>query len=321
MALVFLQVQKHIPKQILDPGVHTFRVTAFVGINGEGDEENVITGNTVTFTWNIVVPDTEIILAVDGNDNFLPIPNGGTSTSGFITFAFQAVVDGQPFEVDGFQCSLDGGAFSPCNNGIQEYGPDILVPGTHTFSVRFVDGDSIDPTPATFTWTIIPDTVIDSAVDGDGNELIDDVGPTSTSGSIDFEFSAELDGLPTTVEGFTCELLDEIGPVDCSTGSISFDGLLPGTHTFEVFAFTGDVVDPSPATFTWTIVPDTVIDSAVDGDGNELIDDVGPTSTSGSIDFEFSAELDGLPTTVEGFTCELLDEIGPVDCSTGSIFF
>ena len=124
-----------------------------------------------------------------------------------------------------------------------------------------------------------------------------------------------------TVEGFTCELLDEIGPVDCSTGSISFDGLLPGTHTFEVFAFTGDVVDPSPATFTWTIIPDTVIDSAVDGDGNELIDDVAPTSTSGSIDFEFSAELDGLPTTVEGFTCELLDEIGPVDCSTGSISF
>ena len=90
--------------------------------------------------------------------------------------------------------------FSPCNNGIQEYGPDILVPGTHTFSVRFVDWKcSIydNPTPATFTWTIIPDTVIDSAVDGDGNELIDDVGPTSTSGSIDFEFSAELDGLPT----------------------------------------------------------------------------------------------------------------------------
>ena len=62
-----------------------------------------------------------------------------------------------------------------------------------------------DPTPATFTWDIIPDTVIDSAVDGDGNELIDDLAPTSTSGSIDFEFSAVLDGLPTDVEGFTCE--------------------------------------------------------------------------------------------------------------------
>ena len=81
----------------------------------------------------------------------------------------------------------------------------------HTFSVRFVDGPLVDPTPATFTWDIIPDTIIDSAIDGDGNELIDDVAPTTTSDSIDFTFSAELDGAPTTVEGFTCEL-DETGP-------------------------------------------------------------------------------------------------------------
>ena len=105
-----------------------------------------------------------------------------------------------------------------------------------------------DPTPATFTWTIIPDTVIDSAIDGDGNELIDDVTPTSTSGSIDFDFSAVLDGLPTDVEGFTCEL-DGTGPVACPTGTISFDDLIPGTHTFEVFAFTGDVVESHTCNF------------------------------------------------------------------------
>ena len=94
-------------------------------------------GNTVTFNWNIVVPDTEIILAVDGDENF--IPNGGSSTSNSISFAFQAVVDGQPFEVNGFQCSLDNQPFVTCDeNGFQQYGPDVLEPGTHTFSVRIL---------------------------------------------------------------------------------------------------------------------------------------------------------------------------------------
>ena len=115
-----------------------------------------------------------------------------------------------------------------------------------------------NPTPANFTWSIIPDTVIDSAVDGDGNDLIDEVAPTTTSSSIDFTFSAELDGAPTSVDGFTCEL-DGMGPIDCSSGSILFTGLSPGTHTFAVFAFTGDVEDPTPATFTWTIEEEDVI--------------------------------------------------------------
>ena len=110
--------------------------------------------------------------------------------------------------------------------------------------------------------------------------MIDDITPTSTSGSIDFEFSTVLDGLPTTVDGFICEL-DGTGAGPCPSGSISFDGLLPGSHTFEVFAFTGDVedptsVDPTPATFTWAIIPDTVIESAIDGNGDDLIAEIDP---------------------------------------------
>ena len=51
-----------------------------------------------------------------------------------------------------------------------------------------------------------------------------------------------------------------------------------------------------------------------------MIDDVTPTGTSGSMDFDFSAVLDGLPTDVEGFTCEL-DGTGPVACPNGNNIF
>ena len=69
-----------------------------------------------------------------------------------------------------------------------------------------------------------------------------------------FTFFAELDGEPTIVDGFLCALDGEVE--DCSIGSITYEDLPLGTHTFQVVAFTDDplIADPTPATFTWTIV-------------------------------------------------------------------
>ena len=60
--------------------------------------------------------------------------------------------------VAGFECSLDGNAFSNCattNPGTVSYN-NLAAGQQHTFKVRAVDTqENKNPTPATFTWTII----------------------------------------------------------------------------------------------------------------------------------------------------------------------
>jgi hypothetical protein len=51
-----------------------------------------------------------------------------------------------------FQCSLDAAAFTPCTSPWTVN----VGNGTHTFAVRAIDpGGNIDPTPASFTWTVV----------------------------------------------------------------------------------------------------------------------------------------------------------------------
>jgi Tol biopolymer transport system component len=104
------------------------------------------------------------------------------STSADDTPVFQFISDEQG---SSFECSLDGGAFLPCD------APDELRPlsdGEHTFAVRAIDAaGNTDPTPATRTFTVGTNpnrkclgraTTIDGTVDADtlpgsgGNDVI-----------------------------------------------------------------------------------------------------------------------------------------------------
>lgn len=109
-------------------------------------------GNVGSATFTITVvdtipPETSIDSAVDGDGIILVDGDSTTSTSITFTVSGTDIV-----EVAGFECSLDGAAFSPCTSTVAY---SALLPGTHTFSVRAVDtSGNYDPTPAEFTWII-----------------------------------------------------------------------------------------------------------------------------------------------------------------------
>jgi len=156
-----------------------------------------------------------------------------------------------------FQCSLDGGAWTSCNNGTTTY--TALAPGAHTLLVRAVGGNgAVDPTPAIHAWVIdttVPDTIILS-------------GPTSPSPSSSgtFVFGASV----TDVDHYMC-VLDPNGPcpatgnaayVECPT-VYSYTDLADGSHTICVYVVDSKgTPDPLPASQTWiidTTPPETAI--------------------------------------------------------------
>jgi hypothetical protein len=119
----------------LADGSHTFQVRA-------RDEDGNVDPTPASYTWVVqtdtVPPDTTITAQ----------PVDPTNQTG-ATFSFTGTDN---LGVAGFQCSLDGTAFSACTSP-QTY--TSLSQGSHTFQVRAKDaGGTVDPTPASYTWTV-----------------------------------------------------------------------------------------------------------------------------------------------------------------------
>jgi YVTN family beta-propeller protein len=134
---------------VYDPVHHNVYVINYHSNEAPGNTVSVISTSTTP-----VPPNTVITSSIDGNNN--PVLNGGSTVSTSITFQISATPGTNP--VAGFECSLDDSAFSTCattNPGTVSY--DNLAAGQqHTFEVRAADTQgNKDPTPATFTWTII----------------------------------------------------------------------------------------------------------------------------------------------------------------------
>src|SRR5215210_2904185 len=128
---------------------------------------DVLLDNGMGLSWNIVVPANGSITrsflttfspkgAVFGDvppDTTINSGPSGTTADSTATFAFSAS------EPANFQCSVDGGAFAACGS---PHTTGALPDGQHTFAVRAIDlAGNIDPTPATYTWTIRPATLAD----------------------------------------------------------------------------------------------------------------------------------------------------------------
>lgn len=138
---------------ILSPSTGSQLVPTAIGtcpagsFSGNSYTTGVITGDcTVDFSFTDVVPPDTTITSFPANP----------TTSTAFTFTFVASEPGSTFE-----CSLDNGGWrtcsSPYSNGIV-YAQclDCRIDRAMTFAVRAKDsGGNEDPTPATYSWTII----------------------------------------------------------------------------------------------------------------------------------------------------------------------
>jgi RHS repeat-associated protein len=174
-----------------------------------------------------------------------------------------------------FECSLNGVAWSRCGSPA-EY--SSLSDGFYGFAVRAMEGELVDPTPATASWTVDtvpPQTTISAGPSG----LTDNRQGTFTFGSSE------------SGSRFECEL-DSGGWQSCASPK-GYASLADGTHEFEARAIdAAGNVDPSPASSSWTV--DTVPPQTTITAGPE-----DPTESS-QASFSFDSSKPGLT-----FECEL----------------
>ena len=117
----------------LAEGSHTFTVRV---------TDAATNSSTDSYTWTVdtAPPDTTITAKPSDPDN---------DTNPAFSFTGN---DGSGSGVASFECQMDSGGFSTCTSG-STFGP--LADGSHTFEVRAVDVlGSVDPTPASYIWTI-----------------------------------------------------------------------------------------------------------------------------------------------------------------------
>jgi hypothetical protein len=196
----------------LSEGMHTFHVQT----TGGG------TPSTDQYSWTVdfTPPDTALTEA--------PADLTNSRSAGF---EFTS-----PDSSAGFECSLNGAAFSACTSPVTYSG---LSDGTRNFVVRAVDpAGNTDVSPPSKTWT----------VDGTPPDTSITVGPKPLSNGPNshFEFAA------TEAASFECSV--DNGPLGPCAAKFDAPGLSEGTHTLRVAAI--DVAgnhDPTPATRSWKL--------------------------------------------------------------------
>ena len=203
------------------PGPHVLHVRA-VDPDGNADPTPDFYEWLVIGPGDTIPPDTTIVT------------HPGATSGPDVRFGFLSNE-----ATDGFECSLDGGAFEDCESVHELTG---LASGAHHLAVRAVDlFDNIDPTPASYGWNAlgVPDTAIDSRPPD-----------PSPSMSATFTFSSEQAGV-----AFQCSV-DGSEFTPCSSPFVAGPLLNLESHEFEVRAVSpfvtieGEpIVDETPASY------------------------------------------------------------------------
>jgi large repetitive protein len=146
------------------------------------------------------------------------------------TFSFIGVDNVTPADEIEFECRLDSEdelAWEGCESPLTYTG---LAPGPHTFSVRAIDDeDNVDPTPATYTWTVLgADDTTAPTVE------ITEAPSDSQDTTATFEFVGSDDRTEAGDLTFECEL--DGGGYRACLSPITYQDLAVGGHTFRVRA-------------------------------------------------------------------------------------
>jgi CSLREA domain-containing protein len=275
-------------------GEHELRVIATDLATGVSEEEGAI------YEWSIVE-------FIDANPPETTIERAPANNSSATVFEFTGTDDLTPPAMLTFECRMDSTndldwfeCVSPFNLlDLFTYEEVQMAPGQHTFEVRAIDAaepldpnslleGNPDPTPASYTWTMVADTT------PPGTGILS--GPPATVGvgqEILFEFFGTDNATPVLALTFECAV--DVGPFEPCTSPESVQGLEAGEHTFSVRAvdLAGNA-DPTPAPRTFTVMaaPITTITS---GPAGQIIDGIPPASpgTTESATFVFSADQAG----------------------------
>jgi hypothetical protein len=139
-----------------------------------------------------------------------------------------------------FECSLDEAAFSACSSPKDYTG---LAIGDHRMRVRAMNwAGTPDASPASFNWTIAPDTTAPQTTIGPGTPPAN-----TTSTSTTFSFSADEHEAT-----FECSL-DGAAFAACASPK-QYTSLATGAHSFQVRAKDeAGNVDSTPASHFWAV--------------------------------------------------------------------
>lgn len=279
----------------LVPGLHTFEVRAV-------DQTGLVDPTPASYAWTYdalplgLPPDTFIDLAP---------PLASPLLEGVFTFS-----SNEP-DAD-FECSLDGSPFEPCAFAFAfEFAFEETEVGSHTFQVRAIDFELlVDPTPATYTWTV---TGITTTVT-DGPAFIPPEGPGEPAsggetaiGSATLTFEANVSDAT-----FLCSL--DLGPFVPCAPPITYAGLPVGEHIFQVLATDpeSEATQLEATVYEWTVIPgeDTVAPQTT------IV--TAPGSGTGDTVFTFAGTDNVTPSPAITFECRLdsSDAAGWFDCAS-----
>ncbi len=158
------------------------------------------------------------------------------SNSSAATFTFVGETVGH---VEGFECSLDTGAFAACTTPEELTG---LGDGPHVFKVRAVNGEgNVDFSPATYEWK----------VDTTPPEVTITAGPSGTTKATTAKFEFTATDAGSEIAGYECSL-DSAAFEACASPK-EYAGLADGSHTFEVRATDEAGNTSTPVSRTWSV--------------------------------------------------------------------
>jgi hypothetical protein len=209
----------------LGDGPHTVAVRAV-------DEAGNRDPSPVSHTWTIdtVPPDTSLTFTPPALD-----------TDDTPTFTFEGVDDAGGSGVDGFECQVDGSAWTSCTS---PHTTASLSDGSRTFEVRAVDAaGNQDASPASYAWTVdatAPDTSLTSTPSNPDND-----------NTPAFSFTGD-DAGGSGVAGFECQM--DLGDWASCTSPHTTAPLSEGEHIFAVRAVDkAGNRDETPASYTWMV--------------------------------------------------------------------